>query len=403
MDPERRSVRTRIRASTAEFVRGATAVKIPLRWRLGYWRAYIALARRGEMVHSSERDAVYKDGPLKQRYDSWCERINRHLERASPPACPIEVPSFPLGELEIADLRLLMKLNVPFVVRGGARALPVGSWTLDYLEEVAGACAVPINEAPDRPSDDLSRPTKAHHYYDFRTGTLAEVVQGIRAGRNLRITTAEDVMHHDGGRLRRDLDLPWFEQWTGWARNQHHWLRSRLFVGKIVGAQLLMQPDNAFTLWHAEPGDNFFVLAKGRKTWTMAHPYYTAALRPRVKSTTNYAGSNIDVRESEDALQRRGYEGYIHMPKVQVFLQPGDILRVPNYWWHTVVTHPGSYTLAATIRSNSPPNRLCPGYTMLRLLDTQYHAMARAFATEGRIHDSHIGYPRKPREGAARS
>jgi hypothetical protein len=256
---------------------------------------------------------------------------------------------------------------------------------------------VPINEARDLPSNDRSRPTKAHRYYDFRTGTLAEVVESIRNGGNMRITTAEDVMHHDSGRLRDDLDLAYFERWSGWDRNQHHWLRSRLFVGKIVGAQMLMQPENAFTLWHAEPGDNFFVLAKGVKTWTMAHPYYTAAMRPRVKATTNYHGSSIDARESDDVLRQRGFEGYLHIPKVRVIMEPGDVLRVPNHWWHTVVTHPGHYTLAATIRSNSPPNRLGPGFTVLRLLDRQYHEMARAFTTEGRINDDHIGYPRKSR------
>jgi hypothetical protein len=91
---------------------------------------------------------------------------------------------------------------------------------------VAGTCEVPINEAADRPAEDISRPTKAHHYYDFRTGTLAEVVDSIRKGGNMRLTTAEDVMHHDNGRLRGDLDIPYWERVTGWEQNQHHWLRS---------------------------------------------------------------------------------------------------------------------------------------------------------------------------------
>ncbi len=387
----------RIRRLARSFSRASTAVRIPYRHRLLYWCYYLALARRGAMVHSPTRDAEYQDGRLKRGYTRYCDRINRHLCRAAAPSAPVDVPSFAHGELELDELRLLMRLNGPFVIRNGAQALPMRAWNLDYLEQVAGAATVPINEAADLPSDDVRRPTKAHRYYEFRTGTLAEVVGSIRNGGKARVSTAEDVMHHADGRLRQDLDIPWFERLSGWSDNQHHWLRSRLFVGKIVGAQLLVQPENAFTLWHAEPGDNFFVLAKGAKTWTLAHPYYTAAMQPRVKTTTNYHGSNIDIRETHDVLRQRGFAGYLGIPKVRVELRAGDVLRVPNYWWHTVVTHPGEYTLAVSIRSNSPPNLLAPGYVVLRLLDRQYHSMASAFAAEGRIRDSHIGYPRPSR------
>ncbi|MBK8099335.1 MAG: cupin-like domain-containing protein [Planctomycetes bacterium] len=387
----------RIRALVRQFRRAALAVRIPFLRRLLYWTAYLGLARRGVMLHSETHDAVYQDGFWKRHYDQSLERINRRLA-AAPATPPVDVPSFQHGELDLDDLHQLMAANIPFVIRGGAQVLPMHEWSLDYLERLAGDCAVPINEAADRPSTDTSTPTKSHHYYRFRTGTLAEVTAGIRAGKNMRITTAEDVMHHDGGRLRQDLDLPYWERVSGWDRNQRHWLRSRLMVGKIVGAQLLLQPQNAFTLWHSEPGDNFFVLARGTKTWTLAHPYYTAALRPRVKTTTNYHGCNIDIRESDDVQQQRGFAGYLGMPKVRVVMMPGDMLRVPNYWWHTVVTQPGDYTVAATIRSNSAPNWTGPGYTILRLLDRQFHELAKAYAKEGRIGDRHIGYPRPPRK-----
>lgn len=403
MNPEHRATTRRIRTLAARFQRACTAVRIPYRDRLRYWIYYIALARRGVMVHSVARDAQYADGFLKRGYDKYCEKINGRLARAPAPPAIVEVPSFAHGELALEDLRLLMRLNVPFLIRNGIQGLPVRNWSLDYLEQVAGSCSVPINEAGDRPSADTSRPTKAHHYYDFRTGTLAEVVASIRAGGNMRISVAEDVMHHDNGRLRRDLDLPYFERLSGWEANQRHWLRGRLFVGKVVAAQLLVQPHSAFTLWHAEPGDNFFVLARGVKTWTLAHPYYTAAMRPRVKTTTNYFGCNIDIREPDDVLRQRGFAGYSRIPKARVVVQPGDVLRVPNHWWHTVVTHPGDHTLAASIRAVSPPNLTGPAFMLLRMLDPQFHALAKALARDGRIHDGHIGYPRKSRSAAEES
>lgn len=400
MSSARKPTIKRIRAAVARFRRESLAVRLPYRHRLMYWFSYIRLARKGVMIHSPTEDARYEDGPLKRRYDKYCEKLNERLARVGSPPPVVDVPSFEHGELEIPELRLLMRLNAPFVIRGGAQALRVRDWTLDYLREVAGDCDVPINEATDEPSEDEDRPTKAHHYYRFRTGKLAEVVDSIRSGGNARISTAEDVMHYGGGRLRDDLDIPYWERVSGWEDNRNHWLKARLFAGKVVGAQLMMQPEAAFTLWHAEPGDNFFVLAKGDKTWTLAHPYYTAGLRPRVKTTTNYHGSNIDVRESDEVLRKRGYAGYLNIPKVRVRMGPLDVLRVPNHWWHTVVTEPCGYTIAATIRANGMPNGTGPGYTILRWFDEQYWKMAKAFDEEGRIRDSHIGYPRAPRAEA---
>lgn len=387
----------RIQAIARSFQRACLAARIPWRDRLRYWLYHILLARRGVMVHSPERDAVYQDGFLRRGYQKYCDRINRRLDRRPAAPAPVEVPEFAHGELALADLQLLMRRNIPFVIRNGAADLPARNWSLDYLEQVAGPCSVPINGAADQPAAETSRPTRSHHYYRFHTGTLAEVIASIRQGGNLRASTAEDVMHHDNGRLRRDLDLDHFERVSGWAVNREHWLRRRLLVGKIVGAQLLLQPPGAFTIWHCEPGDNFFVLARGEKDWTLAHPYYTAAMRPRVKNTTNYFGCNIDVRESEAVQRRRGFDGYLKIPKVKVRVRAGDVLRVPNHWWHTVQTEPGEYTVAATIRAVSPPNLAGFGYMVLRLLDRQYHEMARAWIRDGRIQDSHIGYPRRSR------
>lgn len=372
-------------------------MRIPLRERLAYWWYYVGLARRGRMVHSPTHDAHYQDGYWKRGYDRSCERINRRLERASQQPAFVDVPEFASGELTDDAVEQLMKAAIPFVLRGGAPPVPVERWSLDYLRAVAGDCDVPINAAPDRPSADVSRPTKAHHYYDFRTGKLAEVLTAIEHGGNLRATTAEDVMHHQGGRLRRELDLPYLERLSGWQKSQRHWLRRRMMIGRIVGAQLLVQPENAYSLWHAEPGDNFFVLARGGKTWTLADPYYTAALRPRVKSTTNYHGSNIDLREPDDVLRQRGYGGYLNVPKVRVRLAAGDLLRVPHHWWHSVETHPGSPTVAVSVRIAGWPTRNSPGLTLLRMLDRQFHELAKAYARDGRIADRHIGYPRQSR------
>ena len=397
MDSDQKPDKRQLEERSRRFHRESKAARIPFRDRWRYWFYYLGLARRGKQRHSATHDTQYEDGFWQRGYDKYCAKINDRLVRLPAPLPDAEIPTFAHEQLDVAQLQLLMRRQVPFLIRDGARSLPARDWTIDSLGQMAGSAMVPINEARDRPSTDTSRPTKSYHYYDFRTGPLQEVLDGIRAGKNIRTTTAEDVMHHDGGRLRQDLNLPYFESVSGWDRNQTHWLRSRLMVGKIVGAQLLVQPQSGFTLWHSEPGDNFFVLVKGVKDWALAAPYYTAAMQPRVKSTTNYHGTNIDIREPDEALRARVFSGYLQIPKVRFRMQPGDILRIPNHWWHTVVTQPCDYTVGVSIRAIGTSNMTGIGYTVLRNLDSQYHAMARAFGKHGRIDDQLIGYPRKTR------
>jgi len=154
--------RGEVEGIAARFKSACTAARIPLRHRLMYWFSYIRLARRGVQEHSPTHDTQYQDGPLRRRYDRWCERINQRLadgltqEDVSP-------PTFNADQVDTPLLRRLMSHNIPFVIRGGAHRLPVRDWSLDYIDDIAGDCDVPINSAADLPFPDLTRPTKAHH------------------------------------------------------------------------------------------------------------------------------------------------------------------------------------------------------------------------------------------------
>ncbi|QDU66152.1 cupin-like domain-containing protein [Engelhardtia mirabilis] len=389
-----------LRARAQRFRAASRAVEVPLVDRLRFWLYYIGLAHGGTPVYSPTRDACYAEGFLRRGYDKQLERINRRLASEPWRFGPIPVPVFRADEVSPIDQDFLTRLRIPYVLRGAARGLPLMDWSLDYLERGWGHCTGPINAALDRPDPIQTRPTKAHHYYDFRLGTLGEVAESIRRGGPARFVVAEDVMHADGGSLLRDLDLAHWERISGWERNRGHWLRSRLAVGKVFSAQLLVQPERAYSLWHTEGGDNFFVLARGRKRWTLTDPIYSPAMRPRVKRSTNYTGSNIDVRESDEIQRRRGFGGYLGIPRVQADLRPGDMLRVPAFWWHTVETLPGDYTLAASLRIEPGPSLVAPGLLAMRLMDPQAHAMMRAYRRFGRISDALIGQPRRSRSQA---
>ncbi len=366
-------------------------VHIPLRHRMMYWLYYVMLAHYGVPVESETHDAQYADGWVKRGYDKYSRMINERITRLYPEVNGyIDIPTFNWSEITFSDVHLLMDLRIPFVLRGGAADLEMRKWTIDYLETEFGNYEVPVNVAPDAPDKDTTKPTRATQYYDFRIGTLGEVARSIRSGGNLRLIATEDVMHQKDGKLINELNIPFFERLTNWENNRNHFLKSRVQAGRIASKQLFLQPENAYTIWHCEPADNFFMQSQGRKAWTLAHPYHSAVFKPRVKKNTTYQGSNIDVREPAEVHRQRGYDAYTRIPKLRSVLEPGDILRLPNYWWHTVETLPGSYTIAATLRAPCVPNLTSPGFLMLRLLDKDYHEMAKRIARGGRVTDRDI-------------
>lgn len=362
-----------------------------------YWFYYVVLAHYGKPVFSSSKDAVHEESFAKSGYDKYCEKINNKLSLHGKPEKG-NVPAFELEELTSDISDFLMRAQIPFVIRNGAQDLGILDWDLDLLSDVAGDCEVPINEAKNQPSADHTKPSKSGLYYSFRRGKLSEAIEIIRKGNSMTsVSAAGDVLYHADSRLKRDIGIKRWEDISGWNKLLAWGIKKKLWIGKIVTAQMLVQPGGAFTLWHMESGENFFVLSKGRKTWELVHPKYTAAMRPRVKINTNYIGSNIDFRESDEIQVKRGFNGYVNIPKLRVDLEPGDVLRVPNYWWHTASTESDNHAIAATVRGISNVNLIAPGCMLLSYLDPQLKSLIKSLQTEGRIYDHHIGHPRKSR------
>ncbi len=367
------------------------AVKISFRLRFMYWVYYLLLAHKGTLIESSEKDAQYKDGKLKRGYDKYHKKITNYINKHYPRIeSYIEVPTFHAGEISDEEVQILMDLRIPFMIKGGTKKLKMMDWDLEFFAGNFGDCELPVNTAQDKPNADVNKSNRGTNYYDFKISTVSELVESINNGGNLRSIAVEDVMHQHDGRLIEDLDIPMFERMTGWVNNVNHRLKSKLMVGKIASKQLFLQPKYAYTIWHCEPGDNFFLLQSGQKRWTLAHPYHSAAFNPLVKTNTTYHGSPIDRREDNSVQDKRGNEAYTRIPKLQMTTESGDILRLPNYWWHTVETFADHHAIAVTLRAACLPNLTSGGYLAMRLLDKDYHEMVKRLKNGGRITDRDI-------------
>lgn len=107
------------------------------------------------------------------------------------------------------------------------------------------------------------------------------------------------------------------------------WAMMQLFVGNAT-----MAP-RARTTLHYDHVDNFYLQVAGRKTFRLFPPAESGALAP-------YAFHNEFDRRSAVNLEAPDLTGAFPRAaaacRADVTLEPGDLLFLPRWWWHEVVT-----------------------------------------------------------------
>jgi ribosomal protein L16 Arg81 hydroxylase len=157
-----------------------------------------------------------------------------------------------------------------------------------------------------------------------------------------------------------------------------------------MSRQIFIQPERSHSLWHAEPGDNYFIAVEGAKKWRLVPPYYSAGMYPVIKNSSVYHVSKVDGRESNDIIAQRGFPLYRYVPKYSATVERGDILILPNYWWHTVTNVPGSHTISLTFRTLSELNLAAPIFWFLKKTDPKSIEIRKKVLKYGRLYDEDV-------------
>ena len=110
--------------------------------------------------------------------------------------------------------------------------------------------------------------------------------------------------------------------------------RCQLFVGAAAAA-------GARTVLHYDQYDNVFLQLSGRKTFLLFDPLQTGKLAPypihHPLDRSCRVGMETPLREQTGSFSRAGLAG-----GCRVTLEPGDVLVLPAYHWHEVITEPSS-------------------------------------------------------------
>ncbi len=145
-----------------------------------------------------------------------------------------------------------------------------------------------------------------------RSGELGEMATAPRLGEQMRRDLSEGI---DRGLLGA----------LGRAAGLGPWVRTVLFVGTHAA-------NGAVTRLHFDQVDNLFLQLSGRKTFRIFDPAQATHLDPYPLHHPLDRSARAELRAPGRSPRLSGAVG------AEVTLGPGDLLYLPAYWWHEVVT-----------------------------------------------------------------
>ncbi|MEM5331776.1 cupin-like domain-containing protein [Paraburkholderia sp. JHI2823] len=209
--------------------------------------------------------------------------------------------------------RRFVRPGLPVVFRGAALGLgAVRRWNCGYLKAAAGSRRVPIEYSPDKEFALPERIGKDRVHSSF--GSFVDyLIYGDTASPTTYYLAQVDTLKYLP-ELVGDIVRPSFAPLAKIMRPPYLWMG--------IGG-------NASTL-HYDSYDNLYAMVSGRKHITLFPPTDRRHLYPYTDDRRNRHFSRINLRTPD--LER--FPGLLDAQPVECVLCRGDILYIPEGWWH---------------------------------------------------------------------
>ncbi|MFD1613970.1 cupin-like domain-containing protein [Gelatiniphilus marinus] len=115
--------------------------------------------------------------------------------------------------------------------------------------------------------------------------------------------------------LKEDIDFSLFEKHT-----------KENVVNAWIG------PPNTISGFHADTANNVYAQIKGRKMFIICSTAFNKTMYPSKKHIYGAVASNVDINNFDASK----YPEFKNNKFISVVLEPGDVLYVPQNWWHYV-------------------------------------------------------------------
>tara|TARA_A100001015_G_C15031110_1_gene733281 strand:+ start:2694 stop:3515 length:822 start_codon:yes stop_codon:yes gene_type:complete len=219
---------------------------------------------------------------------------------------------------EIKKIKKYVRNGTPFVIKNGAKLMNAyNRWDDKYLKKNIGKDKFDVEKSYSNifsPSDPFSKAGyEKMTFNDFSVKYLKNNMNETNK-KHLNYYLAEIEVPD---KLSKDVKNPFFEVFK---RNP---LEKHLFLG--IGGNI--------TRTHYDSYDNFYFLLDGTKEITLISPKYDNNLYiPKNKKGKEENYIKVDIENID-------YNKYPLMKNVQlkkIKLQKGDMLFIPDGWWHHV-------------------------------------------------------------------
>lgn len=229
------------------------------------------------------------------------------------------------GEFEPSDLvRLFREGMRPVVLRGFAKEHPATKhWTPEFFLETYGSFKLWYSST--------------EHLWVEDGACLGDMIRNTLAGDKTRtyVENLSDIFNRYP-ELHDQLELDRVAQFLSGIASYHR--IAQLFIGGPgTGAA-----------FHCANELNCFFNIYGQKKWTFVHPKYAAAMYSTIFNKGIFVGSLVKHNAPRGFLEAK-QPLYNRIPKLEVVLEPGDMLINPPWWWHAV-NNLGRATIAVATR-----------------------------------------------------
>jgi hypothetical protein len=258
-----------------------------------------------------------------------------------------EVDCFEPGSLDSGDLARLFREGLrPVVIRGFAKEHPcVRHWTPEFFLEKYG------------------------HFQMWYSDTEQFFVEGVLLSDCINST------------LRGEKSRTYVENLSD-IFNEFPELHDQIGLDKVGAyleglasyhkiAQLFIGGPGTGASFHCANELNCFINIYGQKRWTFVHPKYASAMYTTNFNKGIFVGSLVKHRAPRGFLEAK-QPLYNRVPKLQVVLDPGDLLINPPWWWHAVDNlGRASIAVATRWRILTPYARQNPLYDLVQSFRTE--------------------------------
>ncbi|MFN6513531.1 MAG: cupin-like domain-containing protein [Nostoc sp. CreGUA01] len=194
------------------------------------------------------------------------------------------------------------------------------NWSNDYLIERCGDNLVPVRfyqqdfwrDSQNYAYEDGYEPKKEIKFHDY----INNHIKGNKNVANLECYLSEAYFEDRFPELIQDVTYPEF-------------FNRKAFVTFWYG--FASKNFSSTTNLHFDPLHNIFAQIKGRKRILLYPPSDYLSFYPPLDSTS---GVGFNSKVNPDTSDLELFPKFPRQDKIEIILQPGEILYIPPFWWH---------------------------------------------------------------------